>query len=157
MLRHVVVWKLKDCFMKRIMLSLFAFAVFCIFSCLSFAKDENKVIVYYFHTTARCFSCHKIEQYTEAAIKECFAKELESGSIEYRVINIEEKENQHFIQEYKLYTKSVVLSLIKDGKETEFKNLEKVWQFLRNKDKFYKYIKEETEGLLVSLRGDDRV
>ncbi len=141
--------------MKKLFAGIFVFAVFCFAVAPSFAQNEDKVVAYYFHTTFRCPSCHKIEQFTEGAIKEYFAKEIESRDLEYRVINIEEKGNEHFVQDYKLYTKSVVLSMVKDGKETQFKNLEQVWQLLRNKDKFYQYIKSETRGFLDSLREDD--
>ena len=114
-------------------------------------SDGSRVVAYYFHTTFRCPSCHKIEQYTEGAIKEYFAKEIESGDLVYEVTNIEDKGNEHFVQDYQLYTKSVVLSLVKDGKEVGFKNLENVWQLLRNRDKFYEYIKEETRIFLDEL------
>jgi thiol-disulfide isomerase/thioredoxin len=142
--------------MKKILLWGSILSIFCFMPVTSFAQSGDKVIAYYFHTTFRCPSCHKIEQYTEEAIKSNFAKEIESGELEYKVINIEEKGNEHFVQDYKLYTKSVVLSLVKDGKEAEFKNLEQVWQLLRNKDKFHQYIKGETQGFLDGLRGDDQ-
>lgn len=111
----------------------------------------SRVVAYYFYTTFRCPSCHKIEQHTEGAIKEYFAKEIESGDLVYEVINIEDKNNEHFVQDYQLYTKSVVLSLVKDGKEARFKNLERVWQLLGSKDGFYDYIKEETRSFLDEL------
>lgn len=143
--------------MKKILLGVFALSVICLISSSLFAQSGDKVIAYYFHTTFRCPSCHKIEQYTEGAIKEYFAKELKTGNLVYRVVNVEEKGNEHFVQDYKLYTKSVVLSLSQDGKEVRFKNLEQVWQLLRNKDKFYQYIKKETQGFLDSLREDDQL
>lgn len=118
------------------------------------AKD--KVIAYYFHGTFRCYSCHFIEKNTELAIKKYFDNALKSGQLVFKAVNVEKKENQHFINDYQLYTKSVVLSLVRDGKEMKFKNLEKVWQLLRNKDKFYKYIKEETQGFLDELSEEDK-
>ncbi len=142
--------------MKKILLGVFVLSVICLIPGSLFARSGDKVTAYYFHTTFRCPSCHKIEQYTEEAIKKYFAKEIETGDLEHRIINIEEKGNEHFVQDYKLYTKSVVLSLIQDGKEARFKNLEQVWQLLRNKDKFYQYIKNETQAFLDSLREDDR-
>ncbi len=111
----------------------------------------SRVVASYFHTTFRCPSCHKIEQYTEAALKDSFGEELESGSLVYRVMNVEDKGNEHFVQDYQLYTKSVVLSLVKDGKEIRFKNLERVWQLLGSKDGFYGYIEEETQSFLDEL------
>jgi acetone carboxylase gamma subunit len=50
-----------------------------------------------------------------------------------------------------LYTKSVVLSLVKAGKEVKWKNLDKVWHLLRDKDKFYQYIKTKVQKFLDSL------
>lgn len=141
--------------MKKILLGVFVLSFICSLPSSLFAQNGDKVIAYYFHTTFRCPSCHKIEQYTEEAIKNNFAEELKSGELEYKVINIEKKGNEHFVQDYKLYTKSVVLFLVKDGKETEFKNLEQVWQLLRNKDKFYQYIKSETQAFLDGLDKED--
>lgn len=109
---------------------------------------DSKLIVYYFHTTARCVSCHKIEQYTKEAVEKYFFDEIARGRLDFKMLNVEEPPNKHFVQDYQLYTKSVVISKIIDGKEAAFKNLDKVWQFLRNKEKFYSYIKDETEKLL---------
>jgi hypothetical protein len=115
---------------------------------VSHAEDESKVIAYYFHGTFRCFSCHRIEEFTEGAIKEYFSLEIENGTLDYKVINMEEKNNEHFARDYQLYTKSVVLSLVEQGKEVKYKNLDKVWQYLGDKDEFYEYIKKETQSFL---------
>ncbi len=112
---------------------------------------EAKVIAYYFYTNYRCQSCYTIEKYTQGAIEENFEDELTSGELVFKPVNVEEKENEHFLGDYQLYTKSVVLSLVKDGEEIKFKNLKKVWELLRNKDEFYKYIKEETKGFLDEI------
>ena len=121
-------------------------------------KEERgtKVIAYYFYTNYRCQSCYTIEKYTKEAIEGNFEDELTSGELVFKPVNIEEKENEHFLGDYQLYTKSVVLSLVKDGKETEFKNLKKVWELLRNKDEFYKYIKEETKGFLDEINQEGK-
>lgn len=113
--------------------------------------QETKVIAYYFYTNYRCQSCYTIEKYTKEAIEGNFDDELASGVLVFKPVNVEEKENEHFLGDYQLYTKSVVLSLIKDGKEIKFKNLKKIWELLRNKDEFYKYIEEETKGFLNEI------
>jgi len=142
--------------MRKDFTGFFILAVLCIFTSIAFGEGENKVVAYYFHGTARCFSCHRIEEFTEGALKDNFENEIKRGRLYYEVVNIEEKGSQHFVQDYQLYTKSVVLSLVKDGKEVKFKNLDKVWQLLRNKDKFYKYIKEETTNFLDTLSEDGK-
>ena len=119
------------------------------------AESKNYVEAYYFHGTARCASCHKIEQYTEEAIKEGFSKELDSGELIYKVVNVENEGNRHFIDEYQLYTKAVVLSLVRDGKEVEYNNLSEVWQYLHDKEKFCDYIKNETHIFLDAEYQED--
>jgi len=113
--------------------------------------EETKVIAYYFYTNFRCQSCYTIEKYTKEAIEGNFEDELASRKLVFTPVNVEEKENEHFLSDYQLYTKSVVLSLVKDGEEMKFKNLKKVWEFLRNKEEFYKYIKEETQKFLDEI------
>jgi len=116
---------------------------------LTEVKSQNsKVIAYYFHGTFRCPTCRTIEQYSLEAIQTYFAKELGSGKLEFRPVNIEEPENKHFIQDYQLVTRSLVLSLMSDGKETKWNNLADVWKLVRDKDKFFQYVKDEVEKFL---------
>ena len=115
------------------------------------AASENQVIAYYFHGTFRCSSCLKIEQYSKEAIEKYFGNELKSGKLVFKVINVEEKGNEHYINDYQLYTKSLVLSLVKDGKEIKSGNLKKVWEYLGNREKFYEYVKSNVDSYLGEL------
>ena len=111
----------------------------------------NYVMVYYFHGNFRCANCKTIEQYTREAVEKYFRKELDAGKVVFKVINVETKGNEHFTNDYQLYTKSVVLSLVKNEKEVRFDNLTKVWEYLRNKEAFHQYIKSEVEKYLKEL------
>ena len=108
----------------------------------------RKLTVYYFHGNYRCHSCTMIENLTKQAVNSGFAKELKNGRMELQIINIEEPGNEHFAQDYKLYTKSVILSDKANGKEQSWKNLEKVWSLLGDPDKFIDYIQTEVQTLL---------
>lgn len=112
---------------------------------------DNFVAVYYFHGNFRCMNCRNIEKYTKEAVEKYFQKELAAGKVVFKVINTETKGNEHYINDYQLYTKSVVLSLVKNGKEVKFDNLAKVWEHLRNREAFHQYIKGETEIYLKEL------
>ena len=113
---------------------------------LTEVKVHNaKVIAYYFHGTFRCTTCRTIEEYSHDAIQTYFAKELGNGKLEFRPVNVDEPENKHFIQDYQLVTRSLVLSLVSDGKEKKWKNLPEVWKLVRDKEKFYQYVKDEVE------------
>lgn len=115
------------------------------------AASGNQVVAYYFHGTFRCSSCLKIEQYSKEAIEKYFGNELKSGRLVFKVINVEEKGNEHYVNDYQLYTKSLILSLVKDGKEIKSDNLAKVWEYLGNKDKFYEYVKNNVDSYLKEL------
>ena len=135
---------------KLILISLSVFALFCLNNPV-FAKDDkstSKVVAYYFHGTFRCYSCNMIEKNTKEAIEENFKKAIVSGRLEFKSVNVEASGNGHFVKEYKLYSKAVVLVLIKDGKEVKSKNLTEIWQLLRNKKVFSEYIVKEVNGLL---------
>jgi len=141
-------------------LSLFVFGLFFLGSifCVNYAtgqptekSTDDYIIAYYFHGNFRCFNCYRIEQYSKEAIEQYFKDELDSGKLVFKITNIEEKGNEHFIKDYRLYTKSLIISLVKDGKEVKFDNLVKVWEFLGNKQKFYDYVKDEITQYLKEL------
>ena len=96
----------------------------------------------------RCSTCQTIEEYSKDAIEQYFAKELKSRTLEFKPINVEEAENRHYVQDYQLFSKSLVLSLVKQDKEVTWKNLADVWKLVRDKDKFFQYVKEEVEKFL---------
>ena len=129
------------------------FLVFCIlgFITVSLAADKpsaEKVYAYYFHGSMRCPTCYKLEQYSKEAIDGNFKSELASGKLEFKVINIEEKGNVHFVNDYQLYTKALVLSLVKDGRQVKSKNLNKIWELVGNKNKFIDYVSMELADFL---------
>lgn len=109
---------------------------------------NTKVIAYYFHGTFRCTTCRTIERYSKEAIEKYFAKELKNGTLEFKPINVEEPENRHYILNYQLFTRSLVLVRYKDDKQEEWKNLTEIWSYVRNKEKFYQYVKDEIENFL---------
>jgi hypothetical protein len=110
----------------------------------------RRVIAYYFHTTYRCASCRAIEAYSREAIEGAFADEIRDGRLVWKPVNIEVKGNEHFVKDYALYTKSVILVSEVRGKPAQWKNLEKVWQLLQDKPKFLRYVQDETRVYLAA-------
>ena len=109
---------------------------------------SHKVIAYYFHTNTRCSTCKKIEEYSKEAILEGFKTELENGTLELRIVNYEEPQNRHFVKDYKLVTKSLILVNMIDGEEFEWTNLKLVWQLTKNKEAFLNYVRKEVRNSL---------
>jgi hypothetical protein len=115
-------------------------------------RMSHRVIAYYFHTTQRCASCRKIEAYTHEAIEAAFAQELADGRLTWWPVNIDEKENKHFVKDYRLFTKSLVLVEEKDGVRLRWNNLARVWQLLDDKENFLRYVQSETRAYLEAER-----
>lgn len=114
---------------------------------------EDHINVYYFHTTYRCITCTNMEKYTSEAIKTNFGQELAQGKLTFTTVNVDEDRNKHFVNDYKLYTKHVILSQIENGKEVRWKNLDQVWVLVRSPGKFKEYIVKETRAFLEKLTG----
>ena len=114
-------------------------------------KDAH-VIAYYFHGSFRCPTCMNMEKYSREAIDSNFKDALASGDLEFKAVNIEDRGNEHFVNDYKLYTKSLILSLVKDGKEVKSKNLDKIWELARNKQKFIDYVTSEVTGFMKDVK-----
>ncbi len=107
-----------------------------------------KVVVYYFHGNFRCKTCRTIEAYSEEAITKGFADQLASGRLTWRVVNTDEPENKHFVQDFELVTKSLVLVEYLDDKVTRHENLKQVWQLVRDKERFLDYVRTATREFL---------
>jgi len=106
------------------------------------------VRVYYFHGNARCVSCRKIEALSGEAVRAAFPGEMKQGKVEWLAVNIEEPSNKHFIQDYRLYTKSLVVVDLVDGNQVRWKNLERVWELLRDDEAFRQYVQGEVRSYL---------
>jgi len=89
-----------------------------------------------------------MEKYSREAIESDFKEDLASGRLEFKAVNVEDRGNEHFVDDYKLYTKTLILSLVKDGKEVKSKNLDKIWDLARNKQKFIDYVTGEIKEFM---------
>jgi hypothetical protein len=115
---------------------------------LTLKATTQKLIVYYFHNSARCYTCRKFESLTKDIMETRFAEDVKKGRVEYQVVNVDDSGNEHFIKDYSLFSKSVILSDTKDGKQNRWKNLDKIWEKVRNEDAYREYIETEVRSYL---------
>ena len=97
-------------------------------------------VITYFYSSIRCPTCHKLERYSSEAIQDHFREALNKGDLVWRTLNIDEPENQHCINDYQLFTKSLILTEIKNGKEVRWKNLDKIWELVGDERAFKDYV-----------------
>ena len=109
---------------------------------------NNKLVVYYFHGNMRCPTCYKLENFAKSEVESSFADAIKSGKLEWKTVNVEDKGNEHFSTDYKLYTKSVIVSTQKDGKEVSWKNLDQIWTLVGDQTRYQDYIRKEVKACL---------
>lgn len=143
----------------KLLIILLAVFVFCLLSSShltvatessqdSQKKDKGTVVAYYFHGEFRCSNCFTIEQYSREAIEKYFAEQLKTKKLTFQVLNIDLPENEHFIKDYQLVTRSLVITEFKNGKQVRWTNLAKVWDYIKDRDAFYNYVKTEVQKYL---------
>lgn len=101
---------------------------------------NQQIIVYYFHGNVRCETCHKLESYAKESLDTFFADDIKTGKIQWKPTNVDTAGNEHFIKDYQLVTKSVIVSRVQDGQQIAWKNLDQIWDLVSDKDKYLAYI-----------------
>ncbi len=110
--------------------------------------ESPTTVAYYFYNTVRCKSCLAIESMSHEVIESEFAAEIASGRLVWQMKNLDEEENEHFIEDYKLYTKSLVLVEFENGEQTRWQNCTKVWELLNKEEEFKQYVSDEVTAFL---------
>ncbi len=107
-----------------------------------------QVIAYYFHNTSRCKTCLKIERTAREALETSFVEPFQSGRLSWQSLNMEKPENEHFVYDYQLAMPSLVLVLMEEESEVDWKRLDDTWTLIRDKQSFVSYVVEETKAYL---------
>jgi hypothetical protein len=116
--------------------------------------DSVQFVVYYLHMNRRCMTCEKLEKYTDEAVATGFAEQLEDSTLLWRVLNFEEKGNEHYAEDYKLFSQSVIVSKLRDGEEVDWKNLDKIWKLVGNKEAFINCVQAEVRDFMTPPEKD---
>lgn len=102
------------------------------------APPKRVTELYYFHSNYRCGTCMKFERYTVALIERDFAAELASGALVWLPRNTELPEHNHFVQDFQLPGKALVVADAGDRKRFEI--LEGIWEEVASQDRFERYV-----------------
>jgi len=108
------------------------------------------VVVTYFTTNVRCDSCRTIETLTRASVQEQFEDEVNAGHLRFEKVNLDEPQNKHFAEDYKLAFKTVVVSEESSGEVLRWKKRDEVWSLMNEPDAFKTYIAEPVREFLNS-------
>ncbi len=112
-------------------------------------QKAEQYVISYLHLNRRCSTCKKLEAYSEEAISSAFEKELADSTFIWKSVNFEEEENKHLGITYQLYSQSLVISKLENGKETDWKNLDKIWDFTDDKEKYIAYVQKTVKEFIA--------
>ena len=86
--------------------------------------------------------------YALEALETGFPEALKANRIDFLSVNLDLAENEHFIDDFQLSARTVVIQKIVDGKGGAYLNLTRVWELVGNKEAYIAYVQEETEKFM---------
>ena len=102
----------------------------------------HQVIAIYFHRTVRCPTCKRIGALVEDAVAKGFAKEVEVRTVEFRLLDFQDKKNAELAEAYKIAGPTLVLANVFDGKVIRWEPLPKVWQLVGKPAELTAYVQD---------------
>ena len=99
---------------------------------------KTRFTAIYFHAKHRCPTCETIEAYAHDAL----SSEIEQGNIAWKVVDYTAEENKPIVKQCEVFTSTVVLLDVQDGKVIRWKNLEDVWNYTSDKTAFTSFMNE---------------
>ena len=112
--------------------------------------DGPQVVMTYFLIGNRCASCRKIEALARETAEKDFSAELASNKLVFRVVGTDEPANRHYLNDYKLSSKTVIISQRLEGRETKWKDMKEVWNLLDDPPAYHAYLGAQIREYLGS-------
>lgn len=111
----------------------------------------SKIEVLDFHSTHRCMTCNAIEKNTKYTLDTFFSEELKADKITFQVINVDEKENEKIAEKFEASGTSLILNVIKKGKETQINLTDFAFMNGNDQEVFSKELKDKIDTELKAL------
>ena len=102
-----------------------------------FESIESGFVAIYFHAPHRCPTCRKIEEYAHEAL----ASEIEGRQLIWKTADYTRDESRPIVEQFRVFTSTVVLVEVRDGQPVRWKNLEEVWLHTGDQSKFLDFVK----------------
>lgn len=97
---------------------------------------KNGLLVLLFHRTQRCEFCKNMENHAIDTLKTYFSEDLQTNSISFRAVDMEMPRFKNLVKKYAIFTSTLVLIEIFEGREFRSSIVEEAWQLTNNRQKF---------------------
>lgn len=99
---------------------------------------ESQYSAVYFHAPHRCPTCRMIESFSHEAL----TPEIEAGNVAWQIADYTADDNASLVDQFKVFTSTVVLVEVQDGHVVRWKNLEEVWNHTSDQAEFTAFINQ---------------
>lgn len=138
--------------LKKHVVFLLLIAAFCTLLAVSHAvatdKPDHVIKLMYFHRRFRCPACEVIQNGIDEALRDHFAEQVKNGAVTWRVINLDDKGNEHYPETYDFFYNTLIVAEERNGKDIRYKNLQKVYEFESDIPALKEYVRKEVEEYL---------
>ncbi|MBN2577360.1 MAG: hypothetical protein JXB10_00020 [Pirellulales bacterium] len=115
------------------------------------ASVGDGLIVYYFHSDARCPNCRAIEAGTKEVLDTHFAEQQRREEIEWKVLNFSKPSGAVLALKFEVKDPVVVLARVKDNEVQDgWQRLDKVMALADDKTALMEYVRSEIERMLAT-------
>lgn len=111
----------------------------------------NAVLVYFIHGRAKCPTCDLMLAHTRSALETSFPEETRSGRLRLVPVDVEKPGNEHFMEDFDLFTTSVVLYSRKGEGKARWKNLARAWELAENGESYKTYFIAEVRRFIEEV------
>ncbi len=109
----------------------------------------HQVVAIYFHRTQRCPTCKRIGALVEESIRQGYAKELKTKTVELRLVDYQDRKNAKLVNQYKIKGPILVLANVANGKVIQWIPMPKVWQLVGKPAAFHAYVQKGVKKYLA--------
>jgi hypothetical protein len=99
---------------------------------------EAQFSAVYFHAPHRCPTCRTIESFAHEAL----TPEIAAGKLAWQIADYTTDVNAELVDQFKVFTSTVVLVEVQAGQVVRWRNLEEVWNHTGDQAKFTAFIKQ---------------
>ncbi len=108
------------------------------------APPAEGLVVYYFDGDFHCRTCDSFETFTREVLQSDFASELRQGRLQWQVVNVDRPPERHFVRDYALISRTIVLATFHQGRQVRWRKLDRIWDLVDDQRRFKQYIRDET-------------
>lgn len=111
------------------------------------SATASRLVAFYFHGNKRCDACNSIERLTRAAMK----PDTDAGTVEIRSINVDDPAHAHFVTDFALAVRTVVLAEEVGGRYPRWKRLDECWSRYEEPEDFTAYLQANLQAFRTAV------